>query len=64
MQDSIVHLALALPGKSTITVSGKCEGSILFERRGTNGFGYDPIFLVTEMNRSMAEITPEEKTQD
>jgi XTP/dITP diphosphohydrolase len=56
-------LALALPGKNTITVNGKCEGSVLFERRGTYGFGYDPIFLVTEMNRSMAEITPEEKTQ-
>lgn len=56
-------LALAMPGKGTITVNGKCEGTVLFERRGTNGFGYDPIFYVTEMKKSMAELSPEEKNQ-
>lgn len=56
-------LAFALPGKSTITVNGICEGSILFERKGTNGFGYDPLFFVTRLQKSMAEITPEEKTK-
>jgi len=56
-------LAFAVPGKDTITVNGTCEGSILFERRGTNGFGYDPLFYVTEMNKSMAELLPEEKNQ-
>ncbi|GAE44011.1 nucleoside 5-triphosphatase RdgB [Mesobacillus boroniphilus JCM 21738] len=37
-------LAMAEPGKETLTVFGTCEGRILNERRGTNGFGYDPIF--------------------
>ncbi|KAA9023171.1 XTP/dITP diphosphatase [Niallia endozanthoxylica] len=56
-------LAFAMPEKDTITVNGKCEGSILFERRGTNGFGYDPLFYVTEMKKSMAELSPDEKNQ-
>lgn len=38
-------LAVAIPGKETFTVSGTCEGRILEEQRGTNGFGYDPVFL-------------------
>ncbi|WP_428909313.1 XTP/dITP diphosphatase [Niallia sp. Krafla_26] len=54
-------IAVAQPGKPTITVNGICEGSILFEGKGTNGFGYDPIFFVTSMGKSMAELTPEEK---
>ena len=54
-------IAVAIPNKPTITVNGTCEGSILFEGRGTNGFGYDPIFLVTSLKKSMAELTPEEK---
>lgn len=56
-------IAVAIPGKPTITVNGICEGSILYERRGSNGFGYDPIFFVTSMQKSMAELTPEEKNQ-
>ena len=56
-------IAAAQPGKSTITVNGVCEGSILFERRGTNGFGYDPIFFVSSIKKSMAELTPDEKNQ-
>ena len=38
---------------------GECEGKIGYEKRGTNGFGYDPIFMVGE--KSFAEISPEEK---
>lgn len=54
-------LAVALPGQSTYTVFGTCEGEILKERRGTNGFGYDPIFYVFEKKRAMAELSSEEK---
>ncbi|WP_339250810.1 XTP/dITP diphosphatase [Sporosarcina sp. FSL W8-0480] len=54
-------LAVAGPERETITFSGSCEGVILEERRGTNGFGYDPIFFNPEMDRSMAELSPEEK---
>lgn len=44
----------------TIIVTGKCEGSILTEERGTEGFGYDPIFS-PDGKRSFAEISVEEK---
>lgn len=54
-------LAVAIPGKPTFTVNGTCEGEILFERQGINGFGYDPIFFVYEKKRSMAELTSEVK---
>lgn len=56
-------LAVAIPGRKSETVFGTCEGIILQERRGTNGFGYDPIFFVEEKNKSMAELTAEEKNQ-
>jgi XTP/dITP diphosphohydrolase len=56
-------LALAVPGQKTVTVSGTCEGRILEERRGTNGFGYDPIFYVSEKQLSMAELSSEEKNR-
>lgn len=56
-------LALAVPGQKTLTVSGTCEGKILEERRGTNGFGYDPIFFVVEKSCSMAELSAAEKNQ-
>ncbi|MEH7305442.1 XTP/dITP diphosphatase [Neobacillus drentensis] len=54
-------LAVAVPGQETITVSGACEGRILEERRGTNGFGYDPVFYVPEKGLAMAELSSEEK---
>ncbi|MBR6623448.1 MAG: RdgB/HAM1 family non-canonical purine NTP pyrophosphatase [Ruminococcus sp.] len=45
-------------GKSD-EVHGTCEGMIGHEERGTNGFGYDPVFVVG--NKTMAEMTSEEK---
>ncbi|RDU36276.1 non-canonical purine NTP pyrophosphatase [Neobacillus piezotolerans] len=54
-------LAMAVPGKETITVEGTCEGRILEERRGTNGFGYDPVFYVQGLGCSMAELSKDEK---
>ncbi|MCJ7839876.1 XTP/dITP diphosphatase [Lederbergia sp. NSJ-179] len=56
-------LAFARPKKETIIATGKCEGKILTERLGANGFGYDPIFYVTAVGKSMAELTSEEKNQ-
>ncbi|WP_144547853.1 XTP/dITP diphosphatase [Bacillus sp. X1(2014)] len=56
-------LAVAVPGKETKTVSGTCEGRILEERRGTNGFGYDPVFYVPEKGLAMAELSSEEKNK-
>lgn len=43
------------------TVTGVCEGSIGYEKRGTNGFGYDPIFMYGD--KSFAELSAEEKNK-
>ncbi|MBS8265118.1 XTP/dITP diphosphatase [Mesobacillus boroniphilus] len=56
-------LAMAEPGKETLTVFGTCEGRILNERRGTNGFGYDPIFYVETEGKAMAELASDEKNK-
>lgn len=56
-------LALAEPGKQTLTVFGTCEGTILHERRGTNGFGYDPVFYVEDEKKAMAELSSEKKNE-
>lgn len=44
-------------------VRGECEGVILNEARGENGFGYDPLFFVPSMNKSFAQLTPDEKNR-
>lgn len=54
-------LAVAVPGEETITVSGTVEGRIANERKGENGFGYDPVFYVPALGKMMAELKPEEK---
>ncbi len=56
-------LALKIPGRETIIAEGKCPGTILYERRGTGGFGYDPLFLYEPMNKTYAEMNAEEKNQ-
>lgn len=40
---------------------GTCEGRIAFEARGKNGFGYDPVFFLPDVEKTMAELAPEEK---
>lgn len=55
-------LAVAGPGIETKTFSGSCEGLIHTERKGTNGFGYDPIFYVPQQSCMMAELSAEEKS--
>jgi XTP/dITP diphosphohydrolase len=42
---------------------GDCHGEIIAEERGTNGFGYDPIFYIKEFNRTMAELEMAVKNQ-
>lgn len=54
-------LAVAGPNMETYTVAGSCEGVIAHEKRGANGFGYDPIFYVPALERHMAELTADEK---
>lgn len=54
-------LALASPGKETIIFEGTCEGLITDKRKGDNGFGYDPIFYVPALEKTMGEMKPSEK---
>jgi XTP/dITP diphosphohydrolase len=55
-------LALSDPsGRIILTVQDSVEGRILREPRGTNGFGYDPLFYVPELGRTTAELSPAEK---
>jgi XTP/dITP diphosphohydrolase len=42
---------------------GFCEGEIIPEERGSGGFGYDPIFLLSELGKTMAELSMEEKNR-
>jgi XTP/dITP diphosphohydrolase len=54
-------LCLASPEKVLIETSGKLEGLIIDKPAGENGFGYDPIFFVPELSKTVAQMTSEEK---
>ena len=54
-------LALAGPDGSLMLAEGVCEGIVLFEARGTGGFGYDPLFLMQDQRKTLAEMTLAEK---
>lgn len=54
--------AMALVGEGIeLTTDGTCEGTLLTEERGQGGFGYDPIFYVPKFDRTLAEMSSEEK---
>jgi XTP/dITP diphosphohydrolase len=54
--------ALADPqGNVRAVVEGRCHGVITRERRGTGGFGYDPLFLIREYHRTFGELSPRVK---
>jgi len=59
----VCTVAIAAPGATTEYFEGKCEGEIVPEWRGNAGFGYDPVFLVPEADRTFGEMTPEEKAK-
>ena len=54
-------IALKRPGKAPLVAEGRCPGVILEERRGTGGFGYDPLFLYEPLGKTFAELNEEEK---
>lgn len=56
-------VAVSLPNGMTGSAEGKCGGQIIPEERGTNGFGYDPIFLVDGSVKTMAELEMQEKNR-
>jgi XTP/dITP diphosphohydrolase len=57
----VCRLCLASPEKVLIETEGTVEGLITTEEIGENGFGYDPIFFVPELRRTVAQLKPEEK---
>jgi len=56
-------IAIARPTGETYLTEGICEGEIIPEERGTGGFGYDPIFLLSELGKTMAELSMDEKNR-
>src|SRR5438270_4166245 len=57
----VAVIAVANEGKTLMTFAGDVEGRITHSPRGSNGFGYDPLFEVAGTARTMAEFSPEEK---
>jgi len=57
----VCALSLAWPDGHTENVEARVKGTILREKRGSKGFGYDPIFLPHQESRSFGEMTWEEK---
>lgn len=58
----VCAIALAQPDGAVEVVEATCDGVLLTEPRGTNGFGYDPLFFMPERGRTMAELSMDEKS--
>ena len=56
-------IAVAIPNGETHLTEGFCEGEIIPQERGVGGFGYDPIFLLSELGKTMAELNMDEKNR-
>lgn len=56
-------VCVVFPEGETVYGEGTCEGIITNERKGKNGFGYDPVFFVPEYNKTFAELTANEKNE-
>ena len=56
-------LCMAAPEKMLLEASGSIEGRIGFEFRGSNGFGYDPLFIVDQLGKTAAELEYKEKNE-
>jgi XTP/dITP diphosphohydrolase len=54
-------IAIAEPAGRVEICSGSCRGIIIDKPKGTNGFGYDPVFYVPELGKTMAELTLKQK---
>jgi XTP/dITP diphosphohydrolase len=56
-------IAIATPDGEVELCSGECRGVITFEPKGRHGFGYDPVFYLPELGKTMAELPLEIKNQ-
>lgn len=59
----VCAIAAVLPDGRELTTRAAIEGRIGYEEKGSNGFGYDPIFYVPQFQKTTAELTEEEKNQ-
>lgn len=60
----VCAMALVNQNKETLySCIGECCGLIVQKQTGTNGFGYDPIFFIPELNKTMAELSMDEKNK-
>ena len=59
----VSSIVCVFPNGDTLESEGVCQGVILREPRGENGFGYDPVFYLPELGKSMAELSEEEKNR-
>jgi XTP/dITP diphosphohydrolase len=59
----VCSIAIAKPDGTFNTVEGECDGYIDFESKGTNGFGYDPIFYVQEYDMTFGEMNTDIKNK-
>ncbi|AYX89568.1 XTP/dITP diphosphatase [Staphylococcus cohnii] len=56
-------ISMSAPGEDTVQFKGTVQGEITLNKIGEHGFGYDPIFFVEDKNKTMAQLTAEEKGQ-
>jgi len=56
-------IAIASPQGEVELCQGECRGIIAFEPKGENGFGYDPIFYLHQLEKTMAELTMDKKNE-
>ena len=59
----VCDLALVYPNGKEFVFEGICEGLIIKEKRGGGGFGYDPVFFIPQIKKTMAEISSEQKNK-
>jgi XTP/dITP diphosphohydrolase len=59
----ITVAAIVCPGEAVQVVRGTLDGLIAEEPSGRNGFGYDPVFFVPDLGKTLAQLTPDEKNR-
>ena len=59
----VAVLVLHYPDGREETAEGRCEGVINWAPQGENGFGYDPVFFLPDLGRTMAQLSPDQKNE-
>ncbi|MDO7203992.1 non-canonical purine NTP pyrophosphatase [Paraclostridium bifermentans] len=58
-----ISYSCSIPSGKEFVVRGTLEGTIAFEEKGENGFGYDPLFIVNQYNKTFGELPSSIKIQ-